>query len=38
MKQVVIGTLTGGRMGFVTGPGHTFRKEAAMLRSHISNQ
>ena len=33
LKKVLLQVVTGGRMGFVTGAGHTFRAEAGMLRS-----
>lgn len=33
LPKIMLGALTGGRMGFVTGPGYSFRKEASTLRS-----
>mmetsp|Transcript_16396 Transcript_16396/g.18692 ORF Transcript_16396/g.18692 Transcript_16396/m.18692 type:complete len:633 (+) Transcript_16396:125-2023(+) len=35
LGKLLLQHLTGGRMGFVTGPGHSFRMEAEMLRSSV---
>ncbi len=37
IKKVLLQAVTGGRMGFVTGPGHSFREEAIGIRGGLTN-